>query len=184
MIEISNLPILPNEMIYIIMSFLDHKTIAALQTSIGWINYIHEIKKIMESPFRLRCYRLGNVCRRCYSLHSSRNKYNICRRCWKKCGCGEIVNTKLLKVRCVSCKTIFCKDCIDEAITWKHIKHRNREYVTCRDCCDQYCFTCGDIYDFDTATKCNKCCSIYCSECDNGICYNCGIFYMEALIDQ
>jgi hypothetical protein len=180
--EISELPIIPNELIFLIISFLDHKTLSALRSSVHWVMYAREINKIAKSPFRLRCYKLGDICSRCYILHTNRNRYEICETCWKKCYCGEIVNTNLFKMRCAYCKVIFCKGCLDNSIIWKKINRRDSEYETCRDCCEQYCFTCGETYDYDTASKCNKCHSIYCDDCDNGICYNCGIFYMESLV--
>ncbi len=133
---------------------MDNKTIKSLQTSTVWRDYEKAIKKIIESPFRLNCFRLGDVCQLCHQLYDkAMHKQHICETCWNKCECGIIVNPFLFTTRCVHCKIIFCKDCIDLSIPWKDYRNFYREYETCRKCCDPHCFRCGNSYDFETATR-------------------------------
>ena len=181
-------PILPTEMVNIILSFLDHKTICALQASILWSGYLYEIEKIRVSHMRLNCYNLGYPCAKCYQLCDGYSRHNgiqqttgMCDNCWFKCDCGTLIMLSDIH-RCVDCCIPFCNKCYDRSITWEDTQRRDRDYITCRDCCEPKCFECGEEYDCNTASKCNKCFNIYCERCDNGICYNCGIHYMSPML--
>lgn len=176
-------PILPYEMVSMIISFLDHKTICKLQASSSWKNYYTELKKIRGSNLRLNCYKLGIVCKKCNQLCDGVVEasiipiYDICENCWYNCKCG--IRSKLSNyIRCMECSIKFCNKCIKSCIDWSNANLYDKlEHITCRECTTKYCYKCNNTYDYNTAKKCNKCFSIYCNECDTSYCYKCQINY-------
>lgn len=154
----TNLPVMPNEIIYLILSFCHADVICSLHVSTLWNTYFYEITKIMDSSMRMHCINLGKLC---YC-----NRPSI----WKK---SEVCN---------NCECEMCPRCIDNCHRYGSVG-RN----LCIACAAGICVNCNKIlcnanfYDTPCAITCMECGLDWCDECKVDWCITCNkaTIYLE-----
>jgi len=179
--------VLPNEMVYLILSFCDDATLCSISNSIP--TFLYEIQKIKLSPLRLNCPNLGRLCKKCGHLYCNECQglsLYYCDDCGSHCLCGNKIESPINSyvMHCVTCGLALCNDSKCISVPWDLTKGRHNEEYTHLDCCNKKCPLCEEDYDIDTAYKCNRCMIIYCQDCTDGgwTCQECESWhYMEPL---
>ena len=168
--------VLPNEIVYLILSFCDDATLCSIPV------FLCEIQKIKISPLRLNCPNLGMQCKKCGHLYCNEcrgKSIDYCDDCSSHCLCGNKIS---YVISCVICALPLCNDSKCVIIPWDLTRGRHNEEYTHLDCCNKKCPLCEEDYDTDTAYKCNRCMLIYCYDCSGGSCKECESWrYMEPL---
>ena len=176
---------LPNEIVYLILSFCDDATLCSISNSIP--TFLYEIQKIKLSPLRLNCPNLGRLCKKCGHLYCNECQglsLYYCDDCGSHCLCGNKIESPINSyvMHCVICGLALCNDSKCVSVPWDLSKGRHNEEYTHLDCCNKKCIRCEGDYDIDTAIKCNRCMLIYCYDCSGGSCKECESWrYMEPL---
>jgi hypothetical protein len=147
-------PILPNEIIMMILSLCHDSVLCSLKESMVWEDYHIEIMKIKLSPLRLYCDKLGYVC-----------------------DCGQLCCYTCVK-RCTYCRNRICNICSSKGILPGNYGYGS---TVCLSCTDDMCVGCDkrlcitNLYEYPRAKLCPSCLTIWCDDCKVVECAKCGI---------